>query len=90
MIEAQSPPSIQQERSATLEEIWPSIQIANDKSASSYRKIAKDLVLFTSDNKPMVRVGKGSVLRDKTAELYRLDLDKMFRGHAEFPPPTDN
>ena len=86
LIEAKTPPETKEGRSILLEEIWPSIELANKKTASSYTsghgQITEDLVLFTSVTRPMVRAGKGSVLRHKTAELYRSDLDEAFSKHA--------
>lgn len=83
LIEANSPPDTKQERSALLEEIWPSIVLANKKTTSSYGQISEDLILFTSMTRPMLRAAKGSVLRNKTAELYSSNLDQAFINHAK-------
>ena len=83
LIEAKSPLNTEQEKSALLEEIWPSIELANKKITSSYGQVSEDLVLFTSVTRPMVRAGKGSVLRNKTAELYSSDLDQVFIDHSK-------
>ncbi|KAL9065871.1 MAG: hypothetical protein Q9161_007924 [Pseudevernia consocians] len=76
LIEAKSPPDTKEERSALLQEIWPSIDLANKKASSSYEQITDDLILFTSMTRPMVRAAKGSVLRDRTVELYTSNLDQ--------------
>ena len=82
LIEAKSPPSTEEERSTLLGKIWPSIELVNRKSATSQGQITKDLVLFTSMTRPMVRASKGSVLRNKTAELYSAELDQAFDTYA--------
>ena len=83
LIEAKTPPQTKEERSARLAEIWPSIELANKNIASSQGQITNDMVLFTSTSRPMLRAGKGSVLRHKTAELYNSDLDQLFITHAK-------
>ena len=87
LIEAKIPPGSQEERSAKLAEIWPSIELANEKIASGQGQITEDMVLFTSEARPMLRAGKGSVLRHQTAELYRWDLDQLFIKHAKASQP---
>ena len=87
LIEAKAPPGTQEERSARLAEIWPSIELANKKIASSQGQITEDMVMFTSKARPMLRAGKGSVLRHKTAELYSSDLDQLFIKHAKASQP---
>ena len=83
LIEAKISPASQEEKSAKLAEIWPSIELANEKIASSQGQITEDMVLFTSKARPMLRADKGSVLRHQTAELYRSDLDQLFIQHAK-------
>lgn len=85
LIEAKSPPETKEEKSVSLEKIWPSIELANMKTTSSYGQIIEDLVLFTSVTKPMARAGKGSVLRYKTAQLYISELDEAFSKYAKAP-----
>ena len=87
LIEANAPSGTQEERSARLAEIWPSIELANEKIASRQGRITEDMVLFTSIEKPMLRAGKGSVLRHKTAELYSSDLDQLFIKDAKTAQP---
>ena len=87
LIEAKVPPKTQEEMSARLAEIWPSIEIANEKIKSSQGKITEDMVVFTDTTKPMLRAGKGSVLRYQTAELYSSDLDRLFVKHRKASPP---
>ena len=81
--EAKSLPDTKQERSALLEETWPSIELANKKASSSYGQITEDLILFTSMTRPMVRAAKGSMLHDKTVELYNSNLDQVFINYAK-------
>ena len=88
LIEAKAPSKTEEDKSARLAETWPLIKLANGKIASSQGQITKDMVLFTSKTKPMLRVGKGSVLRHTTAELYSSDLDQLYIKHAKASQPT--
>ena len=87
LIEARVPPKTQEECSARLAEIRPSIELANKKITSSQGRITEDLVLFTVKAKPMLRGGNGSVLRHQTTELYHLELDWLFFGHEKASRP---
>lgn len=69
-------PKIDMRNEDLLEEIWPTIQSANNASRAVAR-IAKGMVTFTSPEKPMLRAGKGTVRRRMTISLYREELDAV-------------
>ena len=86
LIEARRPPQTEQERSQLLLEIWPSIELANE-DAPQHGKIARGLVLFTELHRPMIRAGKGTVLRKMTVGLYENDLEEMYNNYRRANEP---
>ena len=81
LVEAVKVPSTKQERDELLHEIWPTIERANQQSPA-HGQLFKDLVLFTTTVKPMLRAGKGTVQRKKTLDLYDEELDSMYTNAA--------
>ena len=77
LVEAVSPPQTEKEIESLLHEIWPSIERAN-KSAMLHEQITRDMVLFITVQKPMLRAGKGTVQRKLTMDLYSLGLDQLY------------
>ena len=79
LIEAQNPPRDEAERARLLDELWPTIDYAN-QTASKYGfgGVTRELVLFTEDSKPMVRAEKGSVLRRRTLDLYTKEIEQAY------------
>ncbi|KAJ7623601.1 putative aminoadipate reductase [Roridomyces roridus] len=75
--------------------IWPIIAEAN-MVAPAFSRLFKELVLFTSPDKPLPRTGKATVMRKAALELYREEIDDIYSEQhiaAEFetinrPPPT--
>ncbi|KAL8647282.1 MAG: hypothetical protein Q9226_006496 [Calogaya cf. arnoldii] len=57
------------ERAKYIEELWPTIVVAN-RDAPSHARITKSHILFTSPPKPMLRAGKGTVQRAGTVQAY--------------------
>ncbi|KAI4226531.1 MAG: hypothetical protein LQ349_006860, partial [Xanthoria aureola] len=64
-------------RTALLEEIWPKVQEANGKVVA-FARVIKDFIIFTNDDKPMERTGKGTVQRTDTLRLYKDEIIKLF------------
>ena len=83
LIEARMPPGTDDEKTALLGELWPVIEVANEKATSSQCKITKDLVLFAAVTKPVVRAAKDSIVRKKTLALYKAELDRAFDNRAK-------
>lgn len=65
------------QRARVLDDIWPTVQRAN-KEAPSHGRIHRDMVLFTSPDKPMPRAGKGTVQRKATVDLYAAELEVLY------------
>lgn len=65
------------DREKLLENIWPTIERAN-KLCFAHGKVVRDLTLFTSAGKPMLRAGKGTIQRRGTTKLYKPELDALY------------
>ncbi|MCJ1295167.1 hypothetical protein MMC34_006729 [Xylographa carneopallida] len=83
LVEPVTPPSTEQEAEELLTKLWPTIEKANRQSPA-HGRLFKDLVTFTSAEKPMLRAGKGTVQRRKTFELYEEELNALYGA-----PPAD-
>ena len=77
LIEATKPPTNARERDALMEEIWPSVEKANEIMSTPGR-VHKELILFTTQEKPFPRAGKGSVQRAMTSDIYKQELDELY------------
>lgn len=77
LVEAVNPPATNEEKEAVLDAIWPSVEEANAKAPLS-AQISRDMVIFTSSQKPMLRAGKGTVQRELTVASYSKELDSLY------------
>lgn len=77
LIEAKSALISSEDRERLLEEIWPTIERAN-KLYFAHGRVSRDLVLFTSADRPMLRAGKGTIQRRGTVSLYKAELDALY------------
>ena len=82
LVEAVQPPTTQAEKEVLLDILAPSIQTAN-KASPSHGRILRDMILFTSPDKPMPRAGKGTVQRKKTIELYAPELSALYNASSK-------
>ncbi|KAG6828418.1 putative NRPS-like protein biosynthetic cluster, partial [Tephrocybe sp. NHM501043] len=57
--------------------LWPTIEEANN-AAPTYSKIFKEMILFTSKEKPLPRAGKGTVMRKAALELYKPECSAIY------------
>ncbi|KAL8753025.1 MAG: hypothetical protein Q9199_005339 [Rusavskia elegans] len=64
-----------------IDEIWPTVQKANRQCATQ-GKIAKDFILVTHPEKPMLRASKGTVQRKSTLQLYETELETLYVADA--------
>ncbi|CAN8104059.1 unnamed protein product [Discula destructiva] len=87
LVEASKPPTSGDERDQLLEAIWPSVQAAN-KESPSHGRIHRDMIIFTSPEKPMLRAGKGTVQRQSTLSLYSAEFDALYSA-VETPAAAD-
>ncbi|KAF7944016.1 hypothetical protein EAE96_010426 [Botrytis aclada] len=78
LIEVVHPPQNEEETTSLVEELWPTVEKANDATYRTEGKVSKDNIIFTSKDKPMLRAGKGSVQRKFTLVEFRLELDALY------------
>ncbi|KAJ6568449.1 putative nonribosomal peptide synthetase [Mycena sp. CBHHK59/15] len=57
--------------------LWPLIEEAN-KIAPAFSRIFKEMILFTSANKPLPRAGKGTVMRKAAVDVYAPEIDALY------------
>lgn len=77
LIESIEPPKDDPERQRLLEEIWSTVEKAN-KESPSHGRIHRDMVLFTTADRPMPRAGKGTVIRKATLDLYASEIEALY------------
>ena len=76
LVEPVNIPSNREESVHLLEDIWPTIQIANE-SCPSFGRILKDCIVFTRAEKPVLRAAKGTVQRKATLQRYQEEIDAI-------------
>ncbi|KAL8949236.1 MAG: hypothetical protein Q9222_004635 [Ikaeria aurantiellina] len=69
--------SFEEKNNQWLDSIWPTIEDAN-KLCFAHGRISRDLVIFTSEEKPMRRAGKGTIQRRDTVKQYKMELDEAY------------
>ncbi|KAJ6553072.1 hypothetical protein B0H19DRAFT_1030172, partial [Mycena capillaripes] len=57
--------------------IWPAIEEANE-IAPAFSRIFKEMILFSSPNKPLPRAGKGTVMRKAAITLYTAEIESKY------------
>ncbi|KAG1870690.1 putative aminoadipate reductase [Suillus subalutaceus] len=74
--------------------VWPEIEEAN-KEAPAFSRIFKEMILVTRSKKPMLRAGKGTVMKKATVELYEAEINALYekvegstRAGIDVPLPT--
>ncbi|KAI1817951.1 hypothetical protein GGS20DRAFT_424632 [Poronia punctata] len=85
LVEALDPPTNEEEKVRLLDTIWPSIEAANRESPS-HGRIHRNMITFTSIDKPLPRAGKGTVQRRLALELYSSEIDSLYKSVEE---PTE-
>ncbi|KAF2799236.1 acetyl-CoA synthetase-like protein [Melanomma pulvis-pyrius CBS 109.77] len=82
LVEAVNSPTSEAEKEGLLDTIWPSVVAANKKSPS-HGLIHRNMITFTSANKPMLRAGKGTVQRMSTVDVYSTELDVLYEANVD-------
>ncbi|VUC25540.1 unnamed protein product [Clonostachys rosea] len=77
LVEVSHQSESKEQREQDIESIWSSVKRANQISPS-YAKILKDMILFTTPGKPMLRAGKGTIQRQLTLEMYSSEIDNLY------------
>ncbi|KAI2628252.1 hypothetical protein GGS21DRAFT_528444 [Xylaria nigripes] len=70
-------PKNEDERRKVLDGLWPTIEEAN-KSAPKFGRVPKELIIFTSPNKPFARATKGTIQRRLTIASYEEEIEDLY------------
>ncbi|KAJ7153064.1 putative aminoadipate reductase [Mycena crocata] len=57
--------------------LWPTIEEAN-RIAPAFSRIFKEMLIFTSAEKPFPRTGKGTVMRKAALKLYASEINALY------------
>lgn len=82
LVEANKPPANQEEKDSLIAELWSTVEAANGP-VQSFARIDRDMIVFTSAEKPMSRAGKGTVRRKMTVKLYEEELDRLYEAKEQ-------
>jgi thioester reductase-like protein len=77
LIEPTTPVRSEDDKQEALASIWRVVDLAN-RTCVAHGKVSKELILFTSPDKPMRRAGKGAVQRKPTLSAYRQEIDELY------------
>ncbi|KAI1461664.1 hypothetical protein F4805DRAFT_412942 [Annulohypoxylon moriforme] len=77
IVEAVDPPTNGFQKEELLEAIWPSVRKANEE-IPSYGRIHRNMIVFTTPEKPMPRAGKGTVQRKQAVDMYTSEIDALY------------
>ena len=77
LVEPAEFPTNQEAKLTLLDEIWPTVQHANE-SCPSFGRIMKDCIVFTRPEKPVLRAAKGTVQRRATLQRYQEEIDILY------------
>lgn len=77
LIESRSAPASENAKERMIEDIWPTVQRAN-QDCPAHGRIMKDFILLTSPEKPFPRSGKGTVQRMMALGLYKSQIDMLY------------
>ncbi|KAK6609005.1 thioester reductase domain-containing protein [Botrytis cinerea] len=79
LIEVCDPPQNVEDRQSLIEELWSTIEKANDEAHVRIEaKVKRSNIIFVTKEKPMSRAAKGSVQRKATIRAYREELDALY------------
>ncbi|KAL9609999.1 MAG: hypothetical protein Q9167_005272 [Letrouitia subvulpina] len=78
LVEAVEPPTSAEGRLRLVQEIWPTVDKANEVM-NAYGRVQKPMILITTKEKPFMRTAKGSVQRAVTVKAYEQELDELYK-----------
>lgn len=73
---------------ALVASIWPAIEKANEL-CSEYVRLSRELTIFASASKPLIRTAKGTVARRDSLELYAEEIIMLYTSVEESPAAVD-
>ena len=65
------------QRVEIIDRIWPAVEEGNAEYYEQAR-VPRDLIMFTTKDKPMRRAAKGTVQRAPTLESYKAQIEEMY------------
>lgn len=72
-----STPKSEDERQRILNELWPKVEEANN-AAPKFGRVPKELVIFTSPDKPFKRASKGTIQRRLSIDAYKDEIEDLY------------
>lgn len=87
LVEATNPPATDSEKEDLIDTIWPSIEAAN-KASPGFGRIHRNMIAFTTSDRPMLRAGKGTVQRRLTTDIYADELNGLYKGSEKAKIPN--
>ncbi|KAI0189651.1 hypothetical protein F4808DRAFT_34080 [Astrocystis sublimbata] len=70
-------PQSDEQRRNMLEKLWPKIEVANN-TAPKFGRVPKELVMFTSPDKPFSRASKGTIQRRLSVDAYADEIEDLY------------
>ena len=77
LVEPKQIPTTDAEKQELLNQIWPTIDRAN-QDCPAHARVMKDFIIFSTSEKPMTWTGKETVTRKQTVERYAEELDSLY------------
>ncbi|KAI1357674.1 putative NRPS-like enzyme [Xylaria arbuscula] len=65
------------EQAELVERIWPSVEDAN-RSAPAHARIEKSFILVLPADRPLIRSGKGTFMRNTSISQYTAEIEKLY------------
>ncbi|KAI0186670.1 hypothetical protein EV127DRAFT_167651 [Xylaria flabelliformis] len=72
-----SSPKSEDDRQKILNELWPKIEDANN-AAPKFGRVPKELIIFTSPDKPFSRASKGTIQRRLSIDSYESEIEDLY------------
>ncbi|TRX95534.1 hypothetical protein FHL15_003492 [Xylaria flabelliformis] len=72
-----SRPKSEDDRQKILNELWPKIEDANN-AAPKFGRVPKELIIFTSPDKPFSRASKGTIQRRLSIDAYESEIEDLY------------
>ncbi|KAI1401823.1 hypothetical protein F4819DRAFT_310010 [Hypoxylon fuscum] len=76
------------EQAALIERVWHGVQEAN-QAAPAHARVKKSLILVTSEDRPLIRAGKGTIQRSSSLAQYTSEIDRLY-ANAELDMDLDD
>ena len=86
LVEARKPSLCRKPEKKLIDELWLTVQKANSQ-CDAHARISRELILFTTPEKPFLRAGKGTVQRRMTVDSYEDEINELYRNFENFVRP---